>query len=227
MSSVSGLKARPQSAMRRSRSEPEVALELGDRAALLQLVDLDHGAQELEVVAAVAGQLLERGDVLREARAAEAEAGTQEARADPGIEPHAAGDEVDVRADLLAHVRDLVDERDLGRQERVRGVLDHLRGGHVGDQLGAAERAVERRDALPDAGLVGAHDDAIGVLEVVDRAALAQELRVRRVGHAVQAALVERAPQAGARAGRHRRLHHEHGVARAGRDRADHRLRRG
>ena len=123
MSSVSGLKARPQSAMRRSRSDPEVALQLGDDAPLLQLVDLDHGAEQLEVVAAVAGQLLEGGDVLGEAGAAEADARPQEARADAGVEAHAARDHVDVRADLLADVRDLVDERDLRREERVRADL--------------------------------------------------------------------------------------------------------
>ena len=107
-------------------------------------------------------------------------------------------DEVDVRADLLADVRDLVDERDLGREECVRGMLDHLGRGHVGDQLGAAEAAVERSDAPADGGLLGADDDAVGALEVGDRAALAQELRVRRVARR-RAARARRASGAGAR----------------------------
>jgi hypothetical protein len=42
--------------------------------------------EQLEVVAAVAGQLLERRDVLGEARAAEADAGLQELRADAVVE---------------------------------------------------------------------------------------------------------------------------------------------
>src|SRR3954471_5735574 len=45
----------------------EMLLELGDDAPLLELVDLDDGGQELEVVAGVAGELLEGRDILREA----------------------------------------------------------------------------------------------------------------------------------------------------------------
>ena len=45
----------------------EVLLELGDHAPLLQLVDLDDRGEQLEVVAGVAGELLERGDVLGKA----------------------------------------------------------------------------------------------------------------------------------------------------------------
>ena len=42
-------------------------------------------------------------------------------------------------ADLVAQARDLVDERDARREERVRDVLDHLRGAEVGDDRRAAE----------------------------------------------------------------------------------------
>ena len=49
----------------------EPPLELADDAPLLELVDLDDGIQELEVVARVRGELLERERVLREAGAAE------------------------------------------------------------------------------------------------------------------------------------------------------------
>ena len=38
---------------------PQVLLELRHHAALLKLVDLDHRRQELEVVARVAGELLQ------------------------------------------------------------------------------------------------------------------------------------------------------------------------
>ena len=96
-------------------------------------------------------------------------------------------------------------------------------GGEVGDQRPRVGPVVGRRRAPPRR-LVGAHDDPVGVQEVVDRAALAQELRIRGVGDAGQAALVERAPQPGARAGRDRGLHDQHGVGRAGWDRLEHRL---
>ena len=60
MSSVFGLNASPSSATRLPTRPPRCLLQLGDHAALLQLVDLDHGVQQLEVVAGVAGQLLQR-----------------------------------------------------------------------------------------------------------------------------------------------------------------------
>ena len=50
-----------------AHQRPEVLLELVHDAPLLQLVDLDHRVEQLEVVARVAGELLERGDVLGEA----------------------------------------------------------------------------------------------------------------------------------------------------------------
>ena len=138
------------------------------------------------------------------------------------VEAHAARDEIDVRADLLADVRDLVDERDLGREERIGGVLDHLGRGHVRDQLGAAERPVEAGDAVAERlAALTPYDHAVGVLEVGDRAALAQELGIRGVGDAGQPPSVERAPEARSGAGRDGRLHDEHRVGRAGGNRAD------
>ena len=73
-----------------------------------------------------------------ETRAAEANTRAQEVRAEAMVEADALRDVDDVGADELAHVRDLVDEADARRQERVRGELHELR----------------RRD-------VGAHDDAV------------------------------------------------------------------
>ena len=125
-SSVFGLNATPSSAISLLDERAEVLLELADRAPLLQLVHLDHRRQQLEVVAGVAGELLERRDVLREAGAAVADARAQELRPDPLVEAHAARDLLDVGAQLLGHVRDLVDERDLRGEEGVRGELDHL-----------------------------------------------------------------------------------------------------
>src|SRR5439155_21780017 len=106
-------------------AEPaEMLLQLRDHAPLLQLVDLDHGGEELEVVARVAGELLQRGDVLREARATEADARAQEMRAEPVVEADPLCDRLDVGADEPADVRDLVDEADARREERIRRELD-------------------------------------------------------------------------------------------------------
>ena len=104
-------------------------LQLLHDAPLLQLVDLDHRAEQLEVVAAVAGQHLQRADVLGEAGAAISDPGTQEGWADPLIEPHPTCHLGLVGADLLADVGDLVDEGDLGGEEGVGGELDHSCGG--------------------------------------------------------------------------------------------------
>ena len=66
MSSVFGLKATPEEGDLLADQRAEVLLELADRAPLLELVDLDDGGEQLEVVAGVAGELLERLDVFWE-----------------------------------------------------------------------------------------------------------------------------------------------------------------
>ena len=88
------------------------------------------------------------------------------------------GDGAGVGAEAFADEGDLVDEADLGGEEGVGCVLDHLGRAGVGDEDGGVEGGVERGDAIGDVGLIGAEDDAIGVEDVVDGGAFAQELRV-------------------------------------------------
>ena len=127
MSSVFGLNASPSSATVFPRSEPEMTLELPDHAPLLQLVHLDHRREQLEVVARVRRELLQRQRVLREATPAVADPRAQEVRPEPAVQPDPFGHLHHVGTGRLAHVRDLVDERDPRHQRRVRGELDHLR----------------------------------------------------------------------------------------------------
>ncbi len=105
----------------------------------------------------------------------------EELGADAIVEPDAPGDVLHVRPHMLAEIRDLVDERDLGRQERIGRVLGQLGGppGHGQDRrLVEIERAVNLvHDALCPR-FVRADDDAVGALEVGDRRAFAQEFRV-------------------------------------------------
>ena len=68
------------------------------------------------------------------AGAAIAGAGVQELRADAVVEADAARDLLHVGADLFAEIGDLVDEGDLGREERVGGVFDQLGGAPAGEQ---------------------------------------------------------------------------------------------
>ena len=94
--------------------------------------------------------------------------GLQELRADALVEAHPARDLDDVGAGLLADVGDLVDERDLGRQEGVGGELDHLGAGDVGAHERRVQRRVELDDRVARPVAVVADDDAVGVQEVLD-----------------------------------------------------------
>ena len=107
--------------------------------------------------------------------------GEQERRADAAVRRDRPADLVDVRADSFTDVRDLVHERNAGRQHRVRGVLAQLRAGaiHQHDRrAGPGERRVELRHQLGTPGIFRADHHAIGLQEVVDGGALLQELRV-------------------------------------------------
>ena len=186
-------------------------LELSDGPPLLKLVDLDDRGEELEVIARVPGQLLEGLDVFGKTRAAEADARPEESRADAIVEAHAAGDLGDVGTELFRHVRDFVDEADLGREECVRGELDHLGGRHVGADQRGLERRVDRFDSVSETRRVAVRPDhdPIGFHEVVYRAALLEELRVRDVANAVAAPL-DRA----SRSDRNGALHHQRMIVR-------------
>ena len=87
-----GLEREPEERDPLAAKRPESPLELPDDAPLLELVDLDDGVQELEVVARVRRELLERERVLGEARAAVADAGAEERRADAAVEADCLGD---------------------------------------------------------------------------------------------------------------------------------------
>ena len=100
---------------------------------------------------------------------------------------------------LLADVGDLVDERDLGRQEGVRGELDHLGAGDVGPHQRRLEGRVELDDGVARPAALVADDDPVGVQEVLDRRALLQELGAGDVGEPALALLAEDALQRGAR----------------------------
>src|SRR5215213_898293 len=166
-------------------------LQLPDDAPLLQLVHLDDGVQQLEVVTGVTGEQLQERDVLRETRAAEPDAGAQIARPDTGVEAHPPRDVVHVGADELAHVRDLVDEADARAEERVRCELDHLGRRDVGPDYRSVEPDVELLDRLRVGLLERADDDPVRLEKVAHGRSLREELRVRRIADRVEAARVK------------------------------------
>jgi hypothetical protein len=84
-------------------------------------------------------------------------------------------------ADLLAQVGDLVDEGDLGGEEGVGGVLGQLGAAPRGEQDRCAveeQRTVDFGQHLARPFVVGADNDAVGPLEILDRRAFAQEFGV-------------------------------------------------
>src|SRR5207248_904510 len=114
------LEREPEQRDRLPPQRAEMLLQLLDDALLLELVHLPHRLQEHERVTGVARELLERAHVFWKTRAAEANTGAQEVRAEPMVETDTTCDVRDVGADELADVRDLVDEADARREKRVR-----------------------------------------------------------------------------------------------------------
>src|SRR6266511_2438920 len=102
---------------------------LGDRLDQVRgalAVDLDDRAEELEVISEAPRRMDERVHVLGEAGAAIAQPRLEERPTDAPVEPHALHDLRHIGAGRLADVGDGVDERDLGGEEGVGGVLDDL-----------------------------------------------------------------------------------------------------
>ena len=131
--------------------------------------------------------------------------------------PMPRADVVDVGADLLAQVGDLVDEGDLHRQEAVGGVFDELGGLEAGEQdrrLDQEQRAIELAHLLAPALALHPDHHAVGPHEIVDRGALAQELRI---GDHVEVRLrvggADDVRDLASGADRHRRLGHHDGIA--------------
>ena len=156
----------------------QLALEPHDGALDLAAVHQLHGVEQRRRIVALDRQLLERAHVLGEARTAVADPGPEELRPDPPIVADPVTDRAHVDVEQLADVGDLVDERDLGRQEGVRRVLDHLRRARVGDHDRRVERCVEVAQHVLGLRVSGPDHDPVGLEEVRHRRPLAQELRV-------------------------------------------------
>jgi hypothetical protein len=102
-------------------------------------------------------------------------------RANAVIEADAARDILHIGADALAEIGDFVDEGDLRRQKRIGRVFRQFRAAAAGEQERRAvqiERAINLLHDRLCAFVVKADDDAVGALEIVDRRAFAQKLRV-------------------------------------------------
>jgi hypothetical protein len=189
-----------------------VLLELAHHAPLLQLVDLDDRVEQLEVVARVARELLERVDVLREARAAEADAGLEELgpmRSSRPIPLATSMTSAPVSSQTLAI--SLMNEIFVARNALAASLTISADAMSVrtsspvasppssGRAAGGRARRPRRRPVA-----VVADHDAVGAHEVADGRALLEELGARHVAEAGLAALAEDALDARARARRGR-----------------------
>ncbi len=177
----------------------------------------EHRLDDAQLHVVVLCDLDQRAGVLWKAGAAEAGTGMQEFRADAVVEPDAARDLLHVGADLFGEIGDLVDEGDLGREERIRGVFDQLGGAPLGEhqrRLVQRQRPVDVAEHLAPALVVGADHDAVGEFEIADRRALAQEFRIggdHDVGGRI--GLADDALDLVAGADRHGRFGDDHGEA--------------
>jgi len=103
---------------------------------------------------------------------------------DSAIQAHPPRDHARVGPDDLAQIGDLVDIGDLGREEAVRRVLDHLGGFQVRDHHRrpcAADRQVDTSQQPYRARTLGPDHDPVGVEAGLDRGTLAEKLGVH--GH--------------------------------------------
>ncbi len=155
--------------------------DLVEQYALLPLVARFHGLQQRGLEIAGTAALHQRLHVLRETGAAVAATGIDERIADAAVGTDALAHVLDVHAEAVAEVGDLVHERDPRGQHRVGGVLGHLGITHAHEQhavVVAQQRTIELGHAPARLLGIGAHDDAIGAAEVTHRRAFLEEFGV-------------------------------------------------
>jgi len=127
---------------------------------------------------------LQRAHVLGKTGAAVPAAGVDEVITDAGIGADSLAHLLDVGAQDLGDVGDLVDEADLGGKHGIGGVLGEFRRAHVHhhDPLPVAvEGRIQSAQQLLGPGRASTDHDPIRLHEIVDRRSLLEELRVR--GH--------------------------------------------
>src|SRR4029450_6199803 len=78
----------------------------------------------------------QRRNVLGQAAPAEPQPSVEKLSPDPIVVTEGVGQQDNIAAGRLAHLRHPVDEADLGRQKRIRGDLDQLTGGDVASNDG-------------------------------------------------------------------------------------------
>ncbi len=189
----------------------QFCLQTLDVASRLELVDLDDRGQQLEGVTVVGGERTQCAAVLRETGAAVAETGLHEVRADPRVQADRSSDLGDVGAGRLTHGGQLVHQRNLCRECRVRAQLRQLGRRDIHENDRPIDTVVQLRDEFRCRILPGADDHTVRVHEVRDRLALGGELGVGGIADMSKTCVVQRGTDARTGPDRHRRLHDHRG----------------
>jgi len=141
----------------------------------------------------------------------------QELVADAAVKADAAGDLLDVRPHPFAEAGDFIDEGDLGGEEGIGRVFDQLGRFQVGGQdreIAQVERPVDLRHHLRRALVLDADHHPVGLHEILDRRALAQELGVGgNVELRLRVGLGDHLLHLPVGAHRHGGFGHHHGIA--------------
>ena len=104
-------------------------------------------------------------DILGEATATIAATGIEELGADAGISTDALTDCIDIGADTLTEVGNVVHKRDAGSQHGIGSILGHLGRGNIHEddtEIIDEERLIEARHHLLGLLAFGAHHDTVG-----------------------------------------------------------------
>src|SRR5437867_5010926 len=156
----------------------EAGLELAESPAAMEVVALLYGRDKLQGLVMRSAELSEGHDVAGQRAPGEGAArGQVRPRPDARLGPEAGGDFLGVRADMFAQPGDFVDESDAHGQERVERVLHHLGGLGPHEQHLRRERLEELFEQRFLCVCAHADDDALRILESVERPAQPQVLR--------------------------------------------------
>ena len=148
---------------------------------LLALVDLFHGVEDGGIQFQFTHRARQSLHVLGETGAAVPHTGEEVGGSDPPVGTHAQPHLVHIGAGPLAHPADHVHEADPGGEHRVRRILGDFGRGHVHYQdlvAGTQEGCVQVPQHRGRLRVFHTHDNPVGLLEVADRSAFAEELGV-------------------------------------------------
>src|SRR4051794_24375367 len=122
------------------------------------MVDRRDRVEQVRVQTCLGGHVRQGAHVLGKTATSVAKTGVEEGTTDTTIITHAVRDLLYVCTQPLAYLRYLIDEADLGGQEGVRGVFDHLSCVEISDHDRRTERRVEAGHRLRGHAVGGADD---------------------------------------------------------------------